>query len=334
MAVVELPRIAQAPWNIGQVCDAVKQAFIDAGLMTDWFDSFTNDGYEHRVLEITYNSSKTYGKTYYQFAFGANGSQGAGIWVSTSPGWNVSTHYPRGAGTDVGVPWVDYTQNSGNYSLGTYFCLLINISTSISFSITSYTSSGRAFFTLRTGTSWGTFTIDPAGTTFKSFYDLNLGYHSGIYGVRTQSRRFNVNALHRLRRDLLLGSSLNTVVSSYIVKEVVTVNVFCLPVNFGGHYDWSLPNEGFVLPGWTTAANPSAGSNFNPIFTGIRLTSIHAADLPSDFGITAIKNSNILAIQDNATVTPGVEEYEILAFTNAGDVSGITSNPAFLARTI
>jgi hypothetical protein len=333
MAVVELPRIAQAPWNIGQVCDAVKQAFIDAGLMTDWFDSFTSSGYEHRVLEITYNSSKTYGKTYYQFAFGANGGQGSGIWVSTSTGWNASTHYPRGAGTSAGTQWVDYGINSGEFELN-YFYNLIGISTSISFSITSYTSGGRAFFTLRTGTSWRTFTIDPAGTTFRSLFDLNLGYHSGIYTFVTPGRTLAINAMHRLRRELLVGSSLNAGSSTAAVRFDLTVNSFSLPVNFGGNGGHSFPDAGFVLPGWTTNANPSAGSNFNPIFTGIRLTSIHAADLPSDFGITMIKNSDIMAIQDNATVTPGVEEYEILAFSNNGTTSGVTSNPAFLARTI
>jgi hypothetical protein len=330
MAVVELPRIAQAPWNIGQVCDAVKTAFIDAGLMTDWFDSFTNGGYEHRVLEITYNSSKTYGKTYYQFIFGADGGSGSGIWVLTSTGWNATTHYARGAGTSVGVEGVDWVQNSGTLNPGTGYNL-IGLSTSISFSITSYTSGGRAFFTLRTGNSWRTFTIDPAGTTFRSFFDLNLGYHSGIYSVVAEEGQFRVFGLQRLRRELLIGSSVG---GGYGSNFGVTLNSYSLPQNYPNNFYSNFPAAGFVLPGWTTNANPSAGSNFNPIFPGLRLTSIHAADLPSDFGTTTIKNSNILAIQDNATVTPGVEEYEILAFTNANGGSGVTNSPAFLARTI
>jgi hypothetical protein len=335
MAVVELPRVATAPWSIGQVCDAMKQAFIDAGLMTDWFDSFTNGGYEHRVLEVTYNSGKTYGKTYYAFAMGADGASGSGIWVSTSTGWNATTHYPRGAGTATGVEAVDWIQASGTLTPSTNGFSLISLSTSISFSITSYTSGGRAFFTLRTGTNWRTFTIDPAGTTFRSFYDLNLGYHSGVYGISTRATcTVEISSLYRLRRDLLLGSSMSPGAGARQTPFVV--NSFALPVNYPPGQGGS-PDAGFLLPGWTTDANPSAGSNLNPIFTGLRLTSIHAADLPSDFGITAIKNSNILAIQDNATVTAGVEEYEILAFTNSGlGGSGgtTTSNPAFLARTI
>jgi hypothetical protein len=110
--------------------------------------------------------------------------------------------------------------------------------------------------------------------------------------------------------------------------------VYSIPVNFGSTGIAEFPQEGFVLPGWTTDANPSAGSNFNPVFNGIRLTSAHSTDLPADFGISSIKNSNILAIQDNATVTAGVEEYEILTFANSGSIGGITSNPVFLARIV
>jgi hypothetical protein len=88
------------------------------------------------------------------------------------------------------------------------------------------------------------------------------------------------------------------------------------------------------MPGWTTAANPTAGSNFNPVFTGLRLSSIHAAELPSDFGVSCIKVSNTLAIQDNATVSAGIEEYEILNFSNDGFNGTIANNPVFLARTV
>ena len=56
--------------------------------------------------------------------------------------------------------------------------------------------------------------------------------------------------------------------------------------------------------------------------------------MPADFGIGSIKVSNILAIQDNAGITNGTEEYEIGAFLNSGDVGAVTSNPAFLFRTI
>jgi hypothetical protein len=213
---------------------------------------------------------------------------------------------------------------------------MIELLTSISFSVTRYTASGRSFFVLRAGTTFCTFTIDSASTTFRSFYDLDLGHHSGIYLVEPPSnRRISFSQIQRNRRDLLLGSSLNNDSDPFFHAQAKIVNQYSIPVNAASSFSHSFPVDGFVLPGWTTAANPSAGTNFNPVFNAIRLTSIHAADMPTDFGIASIKVSNTLAIQDNATVTAGTEEYEILQFANLGFLeAGITSNPVFLARTI
>jgi hypothetical protein len=324
MAVTKQAYAAVAPWTITQVGTALQNAFSDAGLMTTWHDSFTSGGREHRVLEITYDAAKTYGKTYYWFTF-----DGTGIWVRTSTGWNVTSKIPAGVG-GVGTQNVDWfdtitTGVSGAFSL-------LPISTSISFTVTRYTSGGRTFFVLRTGTSYQTITIDPPGTTFWAFYDLNLGYHSGIYRVTTVNSRILINSVQRTRRELFLGSCIGQSAATSNYNLDVICSTYCTPTNAGTAADF--PDDGFVLPGWTTTANPSAGQNFNPVFNGIRLTSVHSTDLPADFGVSAIKNSNILAIQDNATVTVGVEEYEILAFSNSGATGGITSNPVFLARTI
>ena len=142
--------------------------------------------------------------------------------------------------------------------------------------------------------------------------------------------------MHRNRRDLLLGSSLNGEVNfGNFHGSGVVVNQYAIPFTGAAGQGATFPSEGFLLPGWTTAANPSAGTNFNPVFNAIRLTSIHAADMPTDFGIASVKVSNTLAIQDNATVTAGTEEYEILQFANLGFINtGLTSNPVFLARTV
>jgi hypothetical protein len=323
MAVVEQTYAAVAPWAVVDVCARLQSAFTDAGLMTTWFASFASGGREHRVLEIIYNAAKTYGKTYYWFTVDS-----AGIYVRTSTGWNTSTNIPCGpgvAGTQY-VDWGDTDTTALNFAHQ-----LFTIQSTISFTVTRYSSGGRSFFLFRTGTTYRTLTIDPAGTTFKTFYDLALGYHSGIFSVDTVSRRVRILSLHRNRRELLLGSCLNGGASN---ASPLAVNTFCIPVNFGSFGFSVLPDEGFALPGWTTASNPSAGQNFNPVFHGIRLTSVHAADMPADFGIASIKVSNLLAIQDNAVVSAGTEEYKIGAFSNTGDASGTTSNPVFLFRTV
>jgi hypothetical protein len=134
---------------------------------------------------------------------------------------------------------------------------------------------------------------------------------------------------------LLLGSSINSDTEQYNYGVFIVVNQYCIPNTGTTGTGFTFPDSGFLLPGWTTTANPSAGTNFNPVFNAIRLTSIHAADMPTDFGIASIKVSNTLAIQDNATVTAGTEEYEILQFANLGFINtGLTSNPVFLARTV
>jgi hypothetical protein len=319
---------ASAPWAATAVCNDLRDAFIGAGLMSAWHDSFAAGGREHRVLEVIYNGSKTYGKTYYWFTVSTTG-----IWIRTSTGWNTGSDIPSGPGV-AGTQYVDWFDTNTGALNGA--AQMIELLTSISFSVTRYTASGRSFFVLRTGTTFCTFTIDSASTTFRTFYDLDLGYHCGIYLVSTSSRSVRILQTQRNRRDLLLGSSLNNDVyfeSSY--RQSAVVNQYCIPNTGTTGMVATFPDSGFLLPGWTTAANPSAGTNFNPVFNAIRLTSIHAADMPSDFGIASLKVSNTLAIQDNATVTAGTEEYEILQFANLGFIStGLTSNPVFLARTV
>jgi hypothetical protein len=326
MAVVEETYLAAATWAAATVCTRLESALIDAGLMTAWHASFVSGGREHRVLEIIYNGAKVYGKTYYWFTV-----DGTGIWCRTSTGWNTTANIPSGPGV-AGTQYVDWFDTSTAANNGGH--LLLSISSSINVTITRATSGGRSFFLLRTGTTSRLFTIDPAGTTFKNFYNLDLGYHSGIYAVEAFSKQIRFNSLQRNRRELLLGSCLNGSTSSADFRALVSVSAFSIPVNFGSNSQVVYPDSGFALPGWTTASNPSAGANFNPVYRGLRLTSVHAADMPTDFGIASLKNSNISAVGDNANVTNGVEEYKIGALNNDGIIGGITSNPIFVYRTI
>lgn len=321
MAVTKQAYAAIAPWSATDVAGIFQQAFIGAGLMTSWYDSFTATR-EHRVLEVVYDGAKTYGKTYYWFTF-----DGVGVWVRTSTGWNTTTHVP------TGTQYVDYFDTLTSSNNAAY--PMLTVSNSISVSLTRYTSGTRSFFVLRSGTTYFTFTIDPPDTTFRTFYDFSKGYHSGIWRASATQQQVRFSSLTRNRRELFLGSTLNQYQAEGAHRTEMVFNILSLPRNNGSWSVWDgQPNEGFILPGWTTGSNPSAGSNFNPVFTNIRPNSVQTGDLPADFGVSCIKNSNILAIQDNATVTAGVEEYEILAFANSGTSNGITNNPVFLARII
>lgn len=316
---------ASAPWTATSVCNDLRDAFIGAGLMSAWFDSFSSGGREHRVLEITYNGSKAYGKTYYWFTVST-----VGIWLRVASGWNAGSDIPSG------TQFLDFFNTTTSALDGASQLLTLN--SSVSFSCTRYTSSGRSFFVIRTGTLYYTFTIDQASTTFKSFYDLAIGYHQGFFRVVRSSHSLGFACPNRTRRALLMGSSLNGDNGSFgssVYSQSQIVALYALPNNAGNSaFNSTFPDQGFVMPGWTAAANPAASTDFNPVFTGLRLSSCHGADLPADFGFSAIKTSNTLAIQDNATVTATVEEYEILDFANLGFVNGIATNPVFLARTV
>ena len=322
MAVVKAPYVATAPWAITAVADAVRDALIGAGMMPSWHDSFASGGREHRVLVVTYDAAKTYGKTYYWFTF-----DGYGIWVRTSTGWNITSHIPSGpagAGTQH-LDWGDTNTTNNNFAHQ-----ILTLSVSTDFSITRYTISGRSFFLFRTGTLNSVYTIDPTGTVFRPFYDLDLGYHSGIYRVAINARQVVFNSVIRHRRELFMGSSINFGGSS---TTEVSVSSYSIPVNFPGTFiGETMPQAGFVLPGWSAGINPSVTNNFNPVFNGIRLSSIHENDLPTDFGITSIKVSNTMSVQDTAKVSSG-EIYELLNIANLGSVDTVTSNPAFVART-
>ena len=312
---------AAAPWAATSVCDDLRDAFIGAGLMTAWFDSFSSGGREHRVLEVVYDNSKTYGKTYYWFTVST-----VGIWIRIVSGWNAGTDVPSG------TQYLDFYDNVTTALNGAVQLLTLN--TAVSFSCTRYTSSGRTFFVIRTGTDYFTFTIDPAGTTFRALYDLAIGYHEGFYRVVIDGYTGGFACLSRTRRALLLGSSLNNATSATGYTSARRVSSYSLPRNAGANGTATFGDEGFVMPGWTTAANPAAPSNYNPVFNGLRLSSIHSTDLPLDFGFSAIKTSNTMAIQDDATVVTGTEQYEILELVKLGFVNSIATNTVFLARTV
>ena len=67
---------------------------------------------------------------------------------------------------------------------------------------------------------------------------------------------------------------------------------------------------------------------------GFRPSVIYSADLPSDFGLGALRGAaaSSISIQDTVVVAAGVEEYEVLAFNNRGTDGSV--NPLFLARTV
>ena len=69
MAVVKEVYNLPIGFTTVDLCDLYRDAFIDAGYMASWYHSFTEANRQHRVLELTYNGAKTYGKTYFDIMF-------------------------------------------------------------------------------------------------------------------------------------------------------------------------------------------------------------------------------------------------------------------------
>jgi hypothetical protein len=330
MAVTKQTYTASATWTASGLASIFRSAFIDAGLMTEWHDSFLNT-IENRVLEITYNGSKTYGKTYHWFQFTTSG-----VFYAQAASWNAAGDVPSG------TQYLDFFATTTNAT--TNHVQFLALSTATTVTLTRYTSGSHTFFVLRTGSSYYTFGIDHSTVSLQSWANLDNGYHNGMVNVvcsmltGSTAGGMVFQTPYRLRRSFLdgcvnngstnIGTNYNDPLptSAYSVAGVQsnsTSNVW----GFGGALGGAV-----LLPFGSNATNPGFSADFNPVYTGLRHLSTVANNLPADFGFTASRTNNANAIQDTLTVTAGVEVWEVLAFTNASGTTGQAS-PLFVART-
>ena len=91
MACTKQTYTATATWTASDLAQLFEDAFIDAGLMTAWYDSFLSSSVENRVLEVVYDGTKTYGKTYYWFMFTTTG-----VYLHVATGWDAPNNVPSG----------------------------------------------------------------------------------------------------------------------------------------------------------------------------------------------------------------------------------------------
>lgn len=338
MAVTKSVHALVAPWNASQLADAFSDAFIAAGLMAAWHDSFTSGGFEHRILEIDYDNTKTYGKCYYHFMF-----TGVSVHLKVYTGWNLTDNIPKGpiSAGELRKDWATGATAADVVNVTSEALSFLVLSNSINCSLTRYTAGGRSFFVLRSATTWFTFTIDPAGTAFRTWYqDALVGaMHAGFLTVTTASRSVSLNHRGRTKRTLLGGVGYDD--SFFNASSPIRMNAWefqPIGTELGvGRYRGTFNNEaGSYLPHWDGPdMNNGVLSSFYPVFNGLRPGVIYAADLPNDFGVGGLRGpaSNTITIQDTMVVTAGVEEYEVLAFSNSGGTTGAVA-PLFLARTV
>jgi hypothetical protein len=325
MAVTKQTYTATATWTASQLANIFESAFIDAGLMTAWHDSFLNT-IENRILAVDYGTG-SYSVTYYWFQFTT-----AGVFYSNASGWNAASDIPSG------TQYLDFFATTTNAT--TNHVQLLALSTATTVTLTRYTSGNHTFFVLRSGASYYTFGIDHPGVSLQSWIDLDKGYHNGMVrasssvGFGAGQARFSTP--FRCRRSILdgcLNNGSSSLTTNYNDEQIVSLYSFLGGTSASANNTASLVGDvGLVLPYVSSAANPAFASDFNPVYTGIRHLTTVAANLPADFGLAASRTNNVNAIQDTLTVTAGVEVWEVLAFANGPGATGQAS-PLFLART-
>jgi hypothetical protein len=341
--------LAEPSWtNIQLADDVFKPAFIDAGLMTDWHDSFVISNRQWRVLKIDYDNTKTYGTTYYYIGFAIN--DGPGICMAT--GWNTTTKTP------TGTQFLDFhvnpsvVNNLSTVNYGSYNFAKFNPSSSTQYRLHRYTSNAdpnQSWFVCQQGTSFGRpFNILSGQSELYPWLDLNLGMIdgfsdvdptiSGLAGYITFNQQLN------LRRKIGYGTALRGDVeqtfsnSRYHGCEHPShtyVGLGC-QINVTTSNTSGLTNQitsAVVIPVGRNVTNPAYTNDFIPICTELPWSPYSSDPLASDFGIYMHYSDNIITFQDRFVVDPGVEEWEVLAWANnATVVNGASAT--FLARVV
>ena len=346
MACTKETYTATATWTASQLADIFRDAFIDAGLMTSWFDSFLSGSVENRILKVEYDNTKTYGTTYYWWMFTTSG-----VFLHVATGWNATTHVP------TGTQYLDYFATTTNATSNHWN--MFSASTASTVELVRYTSGAdvnQSWFVLKTGSTRLSFTIVSAAKTVQSWMDLSKGFFNGYARIECSTVAVSLNRGSgvirstrgpALRRDLVTGSALNgsTNFNDYAgysaeLRLVAYGAVGVQSNNFAdngramfGSSSSNVPGSAILLPVNFSSANPAFTSNSNPVFHGMPFMPYITDPLPADFGLTFHYATNSFSPGDTFVVSAGTEEWEVLDFAaNASAVTG--ASPLFLARMV
>jgi hypothetical protein len=348
MPVTKQVYTATATWTASQLANLFRSAFIDAGLMTEWHDTFAISGREYRVLKIEHDGTKTYGSTFYYFTFIADGNQPG---VSIASGWNTSTDTP------TGTQFLDYhilPTNLGNANNNNQASAISSNnythSSASNIALERYTSqvdTKQSWFVLRnTGNSFPMNFLHPQ-TTLHTWLDLSKGIISGYTLARpwTSSRTglLSFQIPENIQRCLVYGSVLRGVTTTngnaafhaagfnainYVGVGSVSNDVANNRATIVGD-----AGSGTVLPVGKTSANPAFTSDYIPICTGLQWSPFTPTLLASDFAVYMHYANNTIGYGDKFVVSAGTEEWQVIAAANNGTLNDGAS-PVFMARVV
>lgn len=333
MAVTKATYTAAATWTASGLADIFKTAFIDAGLMTDWYDSFLNT-VENRILEVQYDNTKTYGKTYYWFMFTTGG-----VFLHVASGWNATTHVP------TGTQYVDYYSTTTNSTAN--HVTLLSLTSTTSATLTRYTSgvtSSFSWFLLRNGTSNINFHIASGGSGRPAWMDLNkMLFHPIVRSACTTSNAYgyidfsSISAV--VRRSYVAQGSLRGATGNSDFGST-GISVSSHRYNAFGNNNGSPTvnktgvNIGIVVPIGFNNTNPAYATDVVPVFTGVDYFAYVTDSMPSDFGISFHYANNTMSLQDKLIVTSGSEEWEMIDVRNTTFSGGLSVSPMLVARVV
>lgn len=339
MAVTKTTYTATAPWTTSGLADLFRDAFIDAGLMTAWHDTFTQGTIPFRVLRIEHDNTKTYGSTFYYFDFRSNS-----VGVSIASGWDTATDVP------TGTQFLDYhilpASHIGPSASATDIGGFSHSTTS-NISLDRYTSATdtkQSWFVLRQGLNRSNpFTILHKNTSLHTWLDLTKGiingYSTAPASVLNRRGFINFQLQENIRRCLLTGSALRgetrTSGSAAFHAIQYSTHTYFGAGSVNNDYNANLPQNsaGFALPVAKNSANPAFTTDYIPICTDLAWSIWTPTKLADDFGIYMHYADNTLAYGDRFIVTSGTNEWEVLNFANNSVVTDGAS-AAFLARVV
>lgn len=337
MTVTPQTYTTNSPWAVADIASMFRTAFIDAGLMTEWYDSFLSGSVENRILEIVYDGSKTYGKTYYWFMFTTTG-----FYVNIATGWDATTHVP------TGTIRRDYFEAATNTVANHSF--LLALSNTVTTNLTRYTSgidSNFTWFILKNGTNEFDFHI--CKTAPASFIDLDKVMFSLIGGTRmtadTSTASVSFTHFPVYIERMFIGGSVSSTAPAYWTganswlsySPATHVYIFTGNRSAGGTVWPSNPpsssGSGIYLPNGFSGVNTAYTQDYLPLFTGLPYSMYVANPMPSDFGIASHYINNNMSRYDKFIVSSGSNEWEIIDVANSSAGASWPST-LFLARTV
>jgi hypothetical protein len=311
MAVTKETYTAAATWTAAQLATLFEDAFVDAGLMTAWYDTFLSGTVENRILEITYDGAKTYGKTYYWFMFTTTT-----IGVAIASGWNATTHVP------TGTPNLDFFSATTN-ATGNHYVIRTGLATGTGAELVRYTASGYSWFAFRNGATPTPFFIAPASTGIAPWIDLNkVLFHHYITGTASVTSATSTSAAFItfasqfcLRRSYWTQGFLRGRSSTGYTDNHTTLSYVGATNTNANTANLSTTSSIFVPYGFNNT-NPAYTTDYFPIVNGYSYSNYTTSNMPADFGIFFNYGTTAFAFGDLIVVSAGVEEWEIYGFAN------------------